>query len=62
MLMISCLKLMILVYFTRPKFFLSNNFDIKDIEETTYMIMIEILWDRSQELLRLLKRPILIKF
>jgi hypothetical protein len=35
------------------KKFLSNNFEIKDIGETIYMIGIEIIQDKSQELLGL---------
>ena len=38
------------------KKYLSNNFEIKDIGETSYVIGIEIFRDRSQELLGLFQK------
>ena len=45
------------------KKYLSNNFEIKDIGETSYVIGIEIFRDRSQELLGYVSFPfVLIHF
>ena len=42
--------------------FLSKNFEIKDMSEASYVIQIEIFSYRSQGLLKLLKKHLLIKF
>jgi len=52
---------MMLVYHMRPRF-LSNNFEMKDMKEATYMIRIKILRDKSQGLLGCLKKHLTIRF
>ena len=44
---------MILVYYTQPRKFLSDNFEMKDMGEATYVIGIEIFRDSSCGLLGL---------
>ena len=53
MLMIFCLPVVILVYYTQPRKFFSDNFEMKDMGEATYVIGIEIFRDHSRGLLGL---------